>query len=108
MSSGYQAPPEPVALDYHSVPGRLRIKWSDGHLTDVRTDRLRALCPCARCRAEKASSNPLQLRLKPSGNATELVNVSWTGRYGLTPVWGDGHETGIFTYQFLRALPNDE
>ena len=25
------------------------------------------------------------------------------GRYGLTPVWEDGHHTGIFTYEKLRA-----
>src|SRR5262249_46118079 len=108
MDPGYQAPPEPVALDHHSAPGRLRIKWSDGHVTDVRTDRLRALCPCANCRAERSQANPLQLRLKPSPNATELVKVTWVGRYGLTPIWGDGHETGIYTYQFLHDLPNDE
>jgi DUF971 family protein len=24
------------------------------------------------------------------------------GRYGLTPVWGDGHETGIYTFKMLR------
>ncbi len=34
---------------------------------------------------------------------TTLVNVVPVGRYGLTPVWEDGHKTGIYTYEKLRA-----
>lgn len=96
-------------MDYHSVPGRLRIKWSDGHITDVRTDRLRSLCPCATCneaRAERAR-NPLKMALVGSPRGNELVKLAWVGNYGLMPVWGDGHETGVFTYHVLRNLEND-
>lgn len=110
MSGAFDRPLAPVAMDYHSVPGRLRIKWSDGHITDVRTERLRALCPCASCNVEreKRRRNPLALTVKSGGSAGELVKVDWVGNYGLMPVWGDGHETGIFTYHFLRQLENDE
>jgi DUF971 family protein len=34
---------------------------------------------------------------------TDLYDLKPVGRYGLSPVWGDGHHTGIFTYEKLRA-----
>jgi len=33
---------------------------------------------------------------------TTLVTVYPVGRYGLTPEWGDGHDTGIYTFKALR------
>jgi len=31
-----------------------------------------------------------------------LKEVYVVGRYGLTPEWADGHDTGIYTYKMLR------
>ena len=33
---------------------------------------------------------------------TTLKEVHPVGRYGLTPVWGDEHDTGIYTFKMLR------
>ena len=101
---------EPLAIDYHSQPGRLRIKWSDGQLTDLKTDRLRKLCPCATCNEQRTerARNPLALTfVKADGGASTLARLDWVGNYGLMPTWGDGHDTGIYTYYFLRGLDND-
>ena len=38
-----------------------------------------------------------------SGN-NDLDKIAVVGRYALNPVWGDGHESGIYTYQYLREL----
>lgn len=108
-SNDFDRPLQPTAIDHHGQPGRLRIRWSDGHLTDVRTNRLRALCPCATCnelRAER-QRNPLAMAQSGTRGGSDLVKITWVGNYGLMPVWGDGHDTGIFTYHFLRRLEND-
>lgn len=34
---------------------------------------------------------------------TDMSDVNLTGRYALTPVWGDGHALGIYTFRMLRA-----
>ncbi|HEY7358171.1 MAG TPA: gamma-butyrobetaine hydroxylase-like domain-containing protein, partial [Ktedonobacterales bacterium] len=34
---------------------------------------------------------------------TDLYELKPVGRYGLSPVWGDSHHTGIYTYEKLRA-----
>jgi DUF971 family protein len=31
-----------------------------------------------------------------------LKQVYPVGRYGITPEWGDGHDTGIYTFKLLR------
>jgi len=35
---------------------------------------------------------------------TEMVDLREVGRYGLTPIWADGHQTGIYTYRALRGM----
>jgi DUF971 family protein len=39
-----------------------------------------------------------------SEQQTTLERVKWIGRYALAPIWADGHDTGLFTYQRLREL----
>ncbi|GCE12365.1 hypothetical protein KTT_22240 [Tengunoibacter tsumagoiensis] len=46
----------------------------------------------------------LQSRQSLSTEETTLINIEPVGRYGLTPIWEDGHKTGIFVYEKLRAM----
>ena len=34
----------------------------------------------------------------------ELADIGLVGAYGLNAVWGDGHSTGIYTFERLRDL----
>jgi DUF971 family protein len=36
--------------------------------------------------------------------ATRITNVLPVGSYGITPVWEDGHDAGIYKWEYLRAL----
>lgn len=36
--------------------------------------------------------------------ATRLVNVRAVGSYALSFVWDDGHDYGIYSWHYLRAL----
>ena len=54
-----------------------------------------------RCRREtfiRGLKNRLSQR---SFELKSLVNV---GSYGITPVWGDGHRTGIYSFEYLARL----
>ena len=37
-------------------------------------------------------------------NAFELVRLGRVGGYALQPVWADGHDSGIFSYDYLRRV----
>jgi DUF971 family protein len=39
-----------------------------------------------------------------SGGDLELRHLEQVGNYALGLTWGDGHDTGIYSFRFLRAL----
>ena len=86
-------------------PERLRIEWNDGHVSTYTWAHLRANCPCAGCREER-SRPPDPFRILKSNELVPLaaVNMPRVGRYAYKIVWSDGHDTGIYTLEHLRAL----
>ena len=104
MTAPGSEPLVPVALSKDG-PDRLRVEWNDGHQSVYTWKHLRAHCPCASCREEREKPpDPFKI-LKPS-DLVPLAPVSMprVGRYAYKIVWSDGHDTGIFTLEHLRAL----
>jgi DUF971 family protein len=104
MTAPVSGPPVPLSLG-RDGPDRLVIEWSDGHRGVYSWKHLRDNCPCAGCREERdRPPDPFRI-LKP----TELVplaavSMPRVGRYAYKIVWSDGHDTGIYTLEHLRAL----
>lgn len=100
---------KPLNITANRPALEMTIKWGDGHESIYPFSLLRAACPCAQCRGghEKMSSEPdpevFHVQLEES-SATRLVNVKATGSYGITLVWDDGHDYGIYNWHYLRAL----
>ena len=82
---------------------RLFISWSDGHESMHGYESLRRGCPCAWCAGEGGMPGSVDEQTRFSEQQTTIYELQVVGRYGLTPVWGDGHHTGIYTYERLRA-----
>lgn len=80
----------------------LDITWGDGVSTPFQAPDLRRACPCAQCVNEWTG----QRVLKPEAVSEELVitDISIVGRYALNFRWSDGHETGIYSFRYLREL----
>jgi DUF971 family protein len=79
-----------------------RVHWDDGQLTEYEWGGLRRACPCAYCSGEGTFAGNVNADTKFSEAQTTLKEVYAVGRYGLTPEWGDGHDTGIYTFKMLR------
>jgi DUF971 family protein len=88
----------------------LVLDWSDGVRAVYPLAFLRTQCPCASCRtlreqASEAAKDPFRVLpanlLQPN---SELAGVEPVGRYGLRFVWADRHDTGIYTFEYLREL----
>jgi DUF971 family protein len=94
--------PEDIAV--HVDQRLMRIQWSDGHEGVYDFETLRWQCPCAECRGEGGLPGRLATLDRLTPQQTELVDLRLVGRYGLTPVWADGHQTGIYTFRALRAM----
>ena len=82
--------------------GGLRITWADELVCRYTATELRRSCPCAHCVTEWTG----QRVLKPETISEELTikDVSIVGRYALNFRWSDGHETGIYSFRYLRDL----
>jgi len=83
-----------------SDPAQVAIEWSDGHTTVYRAGELRALCPCAMCVNEVSGVRMHDPRSVPA-DLTQ-TGARMVGNYALTMTFSDGHQTGIFTFPFLR------
>lgn len=97
--SGPGAPmPEPVEVRHEKGARRVVVTWDDGHVSTFPLDYLRSWCPCASCQGHDPVARHLDL------HDQELVQIEPVGNYALTPIWQDGHDTGIYSFRLLRSL----
>ena len=87
--------------------GIIEIDWSDGTTARYTTKLLRDACPCATCREKRSAPRPAPMLqvLRPE----ELVPLAVTGmkpvgQYAYAIGFSDGHDTGIYTLEYLREL----
>ncbi|MCU0961687.1 MAG: DUF971 domain-containing protein [Pirellulaceae bacterium] len=91
-------------------PRTLQIDWSDGQCRRYAVQELRDQCPCAGCREKRthgaAQPNPLQLTILSAAEARPLrvESMKPVGNYAYSIAFSDGHDTGIYTLEFLREL----
>jgi len=95
--------------DLQVIGGELAVKWDDGTESFIRLESLRRRCPCAGCRGEvdvmgNLYKSPDQT-LSP--RAFELRRLAAVGNYALQPVWGDGHDSGLYTFDYLRRIADE-
>lgn len=87
------------------IGNELAIHWNDGSESFLDLETLRRACPCAACGGEPdvlgTVSRPKVTYVRGS---FELVGFSLVGGYAVQPRWGDGHDTGIYSFQYLKRL----
>jgi DUF971 family protein len=87
------------------IGNELAIHWNDGTESFFRLDLLRRACPCAACGGEPdVLGNISRPHVTYTNQSFELTAFNLVGGYALQPHWRDGHETGIYAFQYLRRL----
>lgn len=102
MSNGT---PTPVSL--RSDGDALVIDWSDGVTHRLPWARLREACPCATCNDRRRNSPPpfeLPVLSPEEARPTRATAMRPVGNYAYAIHFTDGHTTGIYTLEHLRAL----
>lgn len=92
---------EPLQIIEES-DSRLSIKWSDDSETAYDAATLRRSCPCASCVNEWTGKKILDDG--QIGDDMSFTHISIVGRYALNFHFSDGHDTGIFSFDYLRKL----
>lgn len=91
-------------FDYDEPSRALLVEWADGAEQRIPFASLRKACPCAVCKGEAGRPGRFDIRPDLRPGEDELADINLVGLYGLGVTWGDGHDTGIYTFEYLRAL----
>lgn len=88
---------------------RIQITWSDGVRGAYSPKQLRDACPCATCREKRLAPLPAMSVLLPVLSAAEarpltIAGMQPVGNYAYSIRFSDDHDSGIFTFDFLREL----
>ena len=100
---------KPAAISEFSDTALL-ILWDDGHESIYLFEDLRQECPCATCRQLRKTSKSGKLPFKKTiplrakSAAIKPLSIEPVGQYAYKFIWNDRHDTGIYTYDFLREL----
>ena len=81
---------------------QLEIGWPGGRVERLPYRFLRGRCPCAACVDEMTGR-----RVVDVGDVPEQIRplrLEYSGNYALKIAWNDGHETGLYTWDYLAEL----
>jgi len=85
-------------------PNEIKIAWDDGHESLFMTEYLRRNCPCATCLNEQEENRKGGMFSLPLANQTQIRAMELSGHNAVVITWGDGHKTGIYTWDYLRRI----
>jgi DUF971 family protein len=98
----------PIRLDLKRDE-KLEIQWQDGLTSVYPIAYLRKHCPCASCktfRAAQASKPRTSLTVfsKTAEGPLAATHAELVGGYALRIDWSDQHNTGIYSFDYLREI----
>ena len=77
------------------------LRFADGYEATFAVGPLRLACPCAECRSRRDLGQPVVAPLALANAA--IADARLVGAWGLGVTWNDGHATGIYAWEVLRA-----
>ena len=103
--------PAKVSVDKSGGTGVV-IEWKDGHKSSWNFAWLRAACPCATCYEERGKelrapgvARAKSASLLPMYEAPPRpLEVTPVGNYAVRFKWNDGHEAGLYSWDYLRNV----
>ena len=104
MATDNRPTPTPESLTVHSRSRVLEIGFSDGRVFRIPFELMRVYSPSA----EVQGHGPGQAVLQTGKRDVEIVALEPVGNYAVRPGFSDGHDTGLFTWEYLYFLGDRE
>jgi DUF971 family protein len=95
--------PTPTAIVVHQRSRELEISFDDGLTARLSFELLRVCSPSAEVRGHGPGQETLQVGKREVG----IVAVDPVGNYAIQPRFDDGHESGIYSWDYLHHLATD-
>jgi DUF971 family protein len=87
------------------IGDELAIQWNDGQESYFKLEFLRRACPCAACGGEPDVLGKISRpHVTYTVESFDLTGFNLIGGYAVQPRWRDGHESGLYSFQYLRRL----
>ena len=94
----------PTELTVHQKSRVLEIAFDDGSSFTLPFELLRVCSPSAEVRGHGQGQEVLQLGKRDVG----ITDVQPVGNYAVQPTFSDGHNTGLFTWDYLYKLGSEQ
>lgn len=94
----------PSKVKLHRGSNTLELQYSDGREFQLRAEYLRVYSPSAEVRGHGAGQEVLQWGKKH----VALANVEAAGKYALKLIFDDGHDSGLYSWDYLLELGQNE
>ena len=96
---------KPTNITVESKEKQLTIAWADGHKSIYPFGGLRKNCPCVFCQGGHDSMgkpmDPISF-LTDTPDRLSISNIKQAGNYAIQIHWSDGHNTGMYRWEYLR------
>lgn len=90
---------------YRPKPYLLTMEYDDNFSATISLVAFRDECPCAKCKGETILGTTYTFGLQTiQPGMYELLSLAPVGNYAVEAVWRDGHNSGIYTWENLRAI----
>ena len=100
MAGLNQNTPTPTALTVHGASRVLEVQYADGAEFRLPFEFLRVYSPSAEVQGHGSGQEVLQTGKREVG----IVAVEPVGNYAIKPIFSDGHESGLYSWQYLYEL----
>jgi DUF971 family protein len=92
--------PTPESITLHGQSRVLEVGFSDGSVYRIPFELMRVYSPSA----EVQGHGPGQEVLQTGKREVDVVSLEPVGNYGVKPTFSDGHDSGIFSWDYLYFL----
>jgi DUF971 family protein len=99
-----EAPPWPVELRYVRDARMLEVDFDDGQTMRLPAELLRVESPSA----EVKGHTPSQKQIVAGKRNVAIARIEPVGSYAARLVFDDGHDSGLFSWRYLRELGQDQ
>lgn len=94
------AEPRPTEITLHQKSRELEIAFDDGSRFRLTCEFLRVHSPSAEVRGHGPGQEVLQVGKRE----VNITNIEPVGSYAIKPTFSDGHNTGLYSWQYLHDL----
>jgi DUF971 family protein len=107
LMSASQAPggsPLPTEIKLHQKSRVMEISFADGRSFKLSYELLRVYSPSAEVRGHGPGQEVLQVGKRQ----VDITTLEPVGSYAVQPVFSDGHSTGIYSWDYLYELGENQ